>query len=66
MHAGIPPPKTRHPPPAQSMLGGTVNARAVRILLECNLVIYYFNYHLVVSVPKGWGFTQKILMNLIN
>ena len=25
-------------PPAQSMLGDTVNARAVRILLECNLV----------------------------
>ena len=27
-----------HPPP-QSMLGDTVNTRAVRILLECNLVI---------------------------
>ena len=26
------------PPPGQSMLGDTVNARAVRILLECNLV----------------------------
>ena len=26
------------PPPAQSMLGDTVNARALRILLECNLV----------------------------
>ena len=26
------------PPPAQNMLGDTVNARAVRILLECNLV----------------------------
>ena len=46
------PPGTRHPPPsrtrhprsrsplAQSMLGDTVNARAVRILLECNLVYY--------------------------
>ena len=44
------PPRTRYPPgtrytpqdqvhpPAQSMLGDTVNARAVRILLECNLV----------------------------
>ena len=42
------PPLRRHPlgantplgvdPPAQSMLGDTVNARAVRILLECNLV----------------------------
>ena len=27
------------PPPAQSMLRDTVNARAVRILLECNLVL---------------------------
>ena len=26
-------------PPPQSILGDTVNARAVRILLECNLVI---------------------------
>ena len=31
-------PQSRHPPPAKSMLGDTVNARAVRILLECNLV----------------------------
>ena len=36
-------PQSRHPPKqtppqAQSMLGDTVNARAVRILLECNLV----------------------------
>ena len=37
--AGTPPwsrpPRSRHPPP---MLGDTVNARAVSILLECNLV----------------------------
>ena len=36
------PPISRHPPssdtPQQIMLGDTVNARAVRILLECNLV----------------------------
>ena len=36
------PPGTRHPPgpdpPAQSMLGDMVKARAVCILLECNLV----------------------------
>ena len=32
------PPRSR-PPPLQSMLGDTVNARAVRILLECNLVL---------------------------
>ena len=33
--AGIPPPF-----PEQSMLGDTVNTRAARILLECNLVRY--------------------------
>ena len=37
------PPRSRHPlhsrhPPPQSMLGDAVNAQAVRILLECNLV----------------------------
>ena len=40
-----PPPGSRHPPtadplPAQSMLGDTVNARAVCILLECKLVLH--------------------------
>ena len=42
-----PPPEQAHPPsgadtphpPAQNMLGDTVNARALRILLECILVI---------------------------
>ena len=29
-------------PPAQSTLGDTGNKRAVRILLECNLVLFYF------------------------
>ena len=42
------PPRTRHLPgpgipPAQSMLGDTVNEWAVRILLECNLVIRRIN-----------------------
>ena len=32
------PPGLSTPPPAQSMLQDTVNVRAVRILLECNLV----------------------------
>ena len=36
----VPPRDQVHPPPAQSMLGDTVNARAVRILLECNLVCF--------------------------
>ena len=35
------PPQSRHAPlPVQSMLWDTVNARAVRILLECNLVFH--------------------------
>ena len=34
-----PPSRHPHPPLAVSMLSDTVNARAVRILLECNLVI---------------------------
>ena len=53
-HPGSRPPRSRHPrtdpprrsrhppgadPPEQSMLGDTVNERAVRILLECNLVV---------------------------
>ena len=36
------PPWTRYTPPTQSMLGDTVNERAVRILLECNLVKKFF------------------------
>ena len=42
------PPGTRYTPqdqvhpPEQSMLGDTVNVRAVRILLECNLVLLIF------------------------
>ena len=35
-------PQTRYTHPAQSMLGDTVNARAVRILLECILVCFVF------------------------
>ena len=53
---GADPPRSRHPPgirhppgadtspPAQSMLGDTVNTRAVRILLECNLVPIACNF----------------------
>ena len=35
---GADPPGQTPPPPAKIMLGDTVNARAVRILLECKLV----------------------------
>ena len=34
-------PRCRHPP-AQCMLGDTGNKRAVRILLECNLVVIIY------------------------
>ena len=55
VHAGMlgyPPPQSRHTPPppeqapspAQSMLGDTVNARAVRILLECNPILVIWEY----------------------
>ena len=48
-------PRTRHPPgadtpPEQCMLGDTGNKRAVRILLECILVLYVIH---------------KVLQNLI-
>ena len=47
------PPKTRYNPlpPTQSMLGDTVNERAIRILLECNLVVNHFLVPLYI--PKG-------------
>ena len=48
MHAGIadppPPPKEQTPPPAQCMLGDTANKRAVRILLECILVVIFVSH----------------------
>ena len=46
VHAGMLgyPPPGAGTPPAQSMLGDTVNARAVRILLECNLVLVIWEY----------------------
>ena len=42
--ADTPPQEQTPPPPVQSMLGDTVNARAVRILLECNLVPIACNF----------------------
>ena len=39
-------------PPAQSMLGDTVNARAVRILLKCNLVVVVLTGEAVQV--RGW------------
>ena len=66
-----PPPRSRHlhradnppgadTPPPQSMLGDMVNARAVCILLECNLVIlciysvhFVINYRLPTELREG-------------
>ena len=46
------PPATRYPPPDQ---GHTVYARAVRILLECNLVFTYIHWNrLVENVLSLW------------
>ena len=39
VHAGISDPPEQTPPHAQYMLGDTASKRAVRILLECILVI---------------------------
>ena len=48
------PPGSRHPPPVQSMLEDTVNAREVRILLECNLVIYKLSYFFKRIYQPTW------------
>ena len=46
-------PQDQTPPPVHSKLGDTVNARAVRILLECNLLQKYFCSHYLISdTPK--------------
>ena len=45
---GADPPGTRHPPP-QCMLGDTVNKRAVRVLLERNLVTYLIYIALIFA-----------------
>ena len=41
------------PPPVQCMLGDTGNKRAVRILLECNLVLHRMFY--IAYEPRGSG-----------
>ena len=58
VHAGIHPldqaPPWEQTPPAQSMLGDTVNVQAVRTLLECNLVCTWIAV-LVLSPNRGRG-----------
>ena len=55
--AGIPPDQAGSPlgpgtpPPEQSILGDTVNERAVCILLECNLV-FFFGFTCVLTGLK--------------
>ena len=46
------PPRPGTPLPAQNMLGDTVNVRAVRIILECNLVVWYFRYSGIILDSK--------------
>ena len=46
------PPPTRYTPPQQSMLGDMVNVRAVRILLECNLVLKVNAHYQITSFVK--------------
>ena len=49
---------TRHlpPPPDQSMLGDTVNERAVRILLECILVMDEIAVFITKTILIFWSF----------
>ena len=58
-------PWSRHPPgpgtpprdqvhPLQSMLGDTVNARAVRVLLECHLVSLMFTFNIMRQFTEKW------------
>ena len=60
--ADIPPPRSRHHtyplPSPQSMLGDTVNAQAVRILLECNLVCIYMSHF-------AYACKMRYLLNLV-
>ena len=66
-------PQSRHPPPAQCILGDTVNKRSVCILLECNLVTDFItarkrsleqgnvSTHVCHSVPGGgWGWLPSM------
>ena len=48
------PPGSKHPPPAQCMLGNTANKRAVRILLECILVPFYLLRNHINIVINQW------------
>ena len=57
---GSPPPPRPGTPPVESMLGDAVNARAVRILLECNLVLKCCHV-LKILFPS---FVGKTLINI--
>ena len=59
---------TGRPPPRDREPGNTVNMRAVRILLECNLVLFNFAaddvYLLKNSRCLYWNFKMKIAVKL--
>ena len=69
VHAGIPhPPEPGTPlgadsPTAQSMVGDMVNARAVRILLECILVPSFFSSK--VKRLKHTGQEENDVLNVV-
>ena len=52
--------QTSPPPPPQSMLGDTVNARAVRILLECKLVTKSANCSVLIVLNKCLELTNDL------
>ena len=44
-------PGTRQaPPPKQSILGDTVNERAVCILMECNIVFFLYHWYIITDI----------------
>ena len=80
LHAGMhPPPRDQRqappppmgpeagtPPPAQCMLGDTGNKRAVRILMECNLVMPYFRRTMVRPCYDVWTYALNWSLFSIN
>ena len=70
VHAGIPPPPSRYPaadtPQPQSMLGDTVNAWAVCILLECNFVLFDTYSNQCLPFLLWWCHLDRVCKLLVN
>ena len=60
-----PPPEQIPPPPAQCMLGDTGNKRAVRIILECNLVCINLRAYLAFQLTSAHSFIDVVGVTLM-